>query len=172
MFCQLITDFFNRPILTVIGDISTIILVFGIFYGIFLVINGVLPVWIRLGKGLSRRKIAIFASDDFDSLKDLLIDSKIFKEKNIIKINKDSLKKSKDFSLLLVHWKAFQDVLSDILEFKSDKAALIIYAPQDEGLICGDDLKMINNQRYSIIVNMRGRLVNDLLTSMITTSYE
>ena len=154
------------------GGLATLIAIFGFIATIFLVIKGTLPVWYKLGLGLSRRKIAIFADTEFDNLKNLLIDSGIFNEKNIIKIDKGSIKKAENISLLLVHYNSFKDKIDDIINIKHDSDAIIIYAPQEDGFIEKDILQKINSQRNAIIVNFRGRLLNDILISMITTGYK
>ena len=89
-----------------------------------------------------------------------------------MKIDKNYLKKAEDMTLFLVHWKSFESEIENILELKKDYAALVIYAPQSEGFIDKAALEKINQQRNAIIVNFRGRLLNDILTSMITTGYE
>ena len=103
----------------------------------------------------------------------MLIDSKIFKDKNIIKINKNDIKKAHKANLFLVHWSDYQEAMNEILESKNDSTALVIYAPQSEGRIENQEmLNKINSQRNSIIVNFRGRLLNDILISLITANYE
>ena len=103
----------------------------------------------------------------------MLTESKIFKEKNIIRINKNDIKKSAQAKIFLVHWKDFQDEILEILNLKQDNIALIIYAPQEEGTIENQEtLTKINQQRNAVIVNFRGRLMNDILTSLITANYE
>lgn len=169
---NLIVGFFNHPFFIIVGGVTTLLMIVGCFYTLYVTIKGILPVWYRLGKGLSKRKIAIFANEEFDNLKNILIDSNIFKEQNIIKIEKNSIKKAKSITLLLLHWKSFQSDIDNVLSVKDDSDALIIYAPQEEGLIDKSILSKINRERNSIVVNFRGRLLNDILTSMITTSYE
>lgn len=167
-----IVKFFNHPFFIIIGGLTTSLAIVGILYTTYLIIKGVFPVWYRLGIGLSKRKIAIFAEQEFENLKNMLVDSNIFDVKNIIKIDKHSIKKAESITLLLVHWKCFEAEIDDILKIKKDSDALIIYAPQNEGFIDKNILERINLERNSIIVNFRGRLLNDILTSMITTSYE
>jgi hypothetical protein len=63
---------------------------------------------LRLGVGLSRRKIAICSNDaGFRSLKANLVDSGIFGDKNIIPILSDNIDKAKDHTLFLVDWESF-----------------------------------------------------------------
>jgi hypothetical protein len=169
---QAIFEFFNQPFFTVLGGLTSLLMLAAMIYTIYLILRGVIPVWIRLGKGLSKRKIAVFANGEFDSLKSMLVDSGIFKESNVVKIDKNSLEKAEDMTLFLVHWKSFESEIENILELKKDYAALVIYAPQIEGLIDKAALEKINQKRNAIIVNFRGRLLNDILTSMITTGYE
>lgn len=168
-----IINFFNAPFFIVYGAISAIVSISVFFYTVYLVIKGVFPVWYRLGIGLSKSKIAIFSSNEFSSLRDMLVDSKIFKAKNILHMHKNDLEKAKKAQIFLVHWQDFKDKMSEIIFLKEDNKALIIYAPLEEGRI--EDaglLKEINQQRNSVIVNFRGRLMNDIITGLITTSYD
>ena len=165
-------QFLTHPGLTVIGNLLTIGVVFGYIYALYLAGKGILPVWYRLGRGLARRKIALFAESHFEDLQSMLVDSHLFKAQNVVRMTKGSIAKAQHMTLLLVHYQSFQDSIDDILRIKNDSDALIIYAPQDEGRIDDDVLKKINAQRNAIIVNFRGRLLNDILTSMMTTGYE
>lgn len=169
---QSVVAFFNHPFFIVVGGIATLVMIAGFLYVAYLILRGVLPVWYRLGVGLSKRKVAIFALTEFESLKSMLVDSKLFKEKNIVQIQENSLQKAETFTLFLVHWRDFQDKIGDILALKKDYAALVIYAPQNEGIIEDPTLEKINSHRNAIIVNFRGRLLNDILISLVTTSYD
>lgn len=167
-----ILNFFNHPFFVIVGGISTAIAVVIFFYGIYSIFRGIVPVWIRLGKSLHNRKIAIYAENDFESLKSLLSDSGIFKTKNITQITKDSIAKGEKFTMMLVNYPEFNDVIKSILKHKRDSDSLIVYAPQSEGRIEQKLMDKINENRNSIVVNFRGRLLNDIVTSMITTTYE
>lgn len=169
---QLAVSFFNNSFFIIAGGVSTIIVITGFLYVMFLVIKGVLPVWYRLGMGLSKRKIAVFASDEYASLESMLADSKIFKRKNIMRVNKNDIRKAEDYSLLVVYWKDFSDKLKEILSIKKDSAALVVYAPQNEGIIDKASIDLINEHRNAIVVNFRGRLLNDIVSCLITTCYE
>src|SRR5689334_5361038 len=168
---QMLVQIFDSPLFIILGGIGTLISTTTTIIIMVMVVRGIFPVLYRLGMGLSNRKIALFAENEFEALKSVLVDSKLFREKNIIRIDKMELKKAQPFSLLLVHWKPFESELKKILELKRDNAALIIYAPQSEGFIDPEMVRKINLERNTIIVNFRGRLLNDILTSMIT-SYE
>ena len=167
---QEIIKFFNHPFFIIVGGVTTIFMIVGFCYTSFLVIKGVFPVWYRLGIGLSKRKIAIFAKDEYESLDNMLTDSKIFTK--TIQIHKNDIKKAEKESVFLVHWNEYKDKIDDILVLKKDSTPLIIYAPQEEGRIDNSLMKKINSHRNSVVVNLRGRLLNDILTSLITTCYD
>ena len=166
-------SFFNNPFFVVMGGIATLLAVLSSGYIIFLIIKGVLPVWYRLGIGLSKSKIAIFSTGgDFSKLKSMVICSKIFKEKNIIdEIHKGEIKPACGAKIFLVHWKYFKDEIEKIIDLKKDDTALIVYAPKEEGAIDDKNLSIINNERNSLIVNFRGRLINDMLISLVTANF-
>ena len=169
---QLVDFLTKHPIIGFVGGVSTVWLIISLLYTLCLWSKGILPVWYRLGMALSKRKIAVFATTDFPNLRGMLVDSRLFAPSNIIQIDRASLKKAQSATLHLVHWKDFKMQLDDILRIKRDSDAIIVYAPQSEGLIDAANFDKINAERNAIIVNMRGRLLNDIFTSMITTNYE
>lgn len=159
-------------ILDVLGYAATIIVIFATIVTIYQWITGIWPALWRLGKGLSGRRIAIIAEgDSFISLKNTLIDSNIFKQRNIDQITLREIKKAEGYTMLLAHWGTISGNIDSLLAGKKDQTALIIYAPQEEGMIPSDALNKINQHRNVICANFRGRLLNDIVTSMITTSY-
>ena len=155
-------------------NIDRFIAVGVILAGIITFLTGLLPALIRLGNGLAKRKIAIFASsNNLNTLTSLLEDSRLFNKKNFIEItNKKDIGRAENITLLLVYWADFKDSIETILNSKDDKAALIIYAPYEGGKIPDEMMKKLDEKRHVIVANFRGRLLNDLVTSMITTSYE
>lgn len=169
---QPINDFFNNPFFVILGGIATLFSLAVLVVTVYLWARGIIPVLWRLGNGLSMRKIAIFADSEFDNLKDVLVDSKLFRESNILRIDRESIKKAEGCPLLLVHWKVFENQIDDVLQIKRDTDALVIYAPHKDGPVPSDVTDKINRHRNSILVNMRGRLLNDILTCMMTTGFE
>lgn len=160
-------------ILTVAGYISTVIVLISVIASIVAWFRGILPALLRLGNGLGKRKIAIFAkNDNVESLKSLLLDSKLFRRKNIFEVtSRDDLGKAEEASVYLVHWHDWADDVSEILNKKPDKCPMIVYAPYDKGRIPDDQMKNIDGKRNTAVTNFRGRLLNDIVTAMITTGY-
>jgi len=154
------------------GYISTIIVIAGIIAGVVVWFRGISPALYRLGNGLAKRKIAVFAkNDNAVSLKSLLIDSKLFKQKNIFEITcKDDVGKAEETSVYLVHWHDWANDISEILSKKPDKCAMVVYAPYDKGKIPDEQMKNLDGKRHTAVTNFRGRLLNDIVTAMITMS--
>lgn len=162
-----------KTILDITGYIITITFIGGLISGIILWIKGIFPVLYRLGKGLAGRKIAIFAKDNnLNSLRDLLIHSGLFYINNIYSITgKESFGIMEKATVYLVYWPDFKDEIEQIVDNTKDGTALIIYAPHNLGIIPEDQMEKINSKRNAAVSNFRGRLLNDIVTSMITTSF-
>jgi hypothetical protein len=159
---------------TVVGKIESVIFAAGIIYAAFLWIRGISPAILRLGNGLAKREIAIFAKGENSlSLKNLLLDSKLFKAKNIRVIGtpKD-IGSAESATMLLVYWHDWATEIDSILEIKADASALIVYAPYDHQRIPENEMKKLDGKRHTAVTNFRGRLLNDIVASMITTAYE
>ena len=127
---QQIINFFDHPFFIVFGVLPTISIIIGFFYTVYLVIKGILPVWYRLGLGLSKRRIAVFFDRDiYESLKSTLADSKLFRQKNIVHISKNNIDKAKDETVFLVDWQSFSDKVEQVFSVrKNHQTAIVIYA--------------------------------------------
>jgi hypothetical protein len=158
---------------TIAGTIDTVILIALIIYGVYLWFSGILPAIIRLGNGLATRQIAVFAkNDNLGSLSHLLKDSGLFREKNICPIAKtEDVGRAEPASVYLVFWPDWSHAIDEILRIKPDSCPLIVYAPIDQGRIPDAIMKNLDGKRNTAVTNFRGRLLNDIVTAMITTSY-
>ena len=169
---ETIINFYNSPPFTVLGGVTATISILGLIYKIVFWFLGVTPVVFRLGIALWKREIAIFSSlANFEILKSSLIDSKIFKDKNIIHITKENVEKAKNKTVFLVDWDTFGENIETVFSARRDhQTAIVVYAkPQS---IPYDKMNDIANRPNTVVVNFKGRLLNDILTSLITTSYE
>lgn len=167
-----IINFFNHPFFIIFGGLPTILAVFSLLYKIISWLLWITPMVFRIGNALCKREIAIFWSlEQFGSLKASLIDSNIFKEKNIIHIEVNNIEKAKDKTVFLVDRETFKEKIEEVFNIRnSHQTAIIIYAkPQS---IPNETMSDIANRPNTVVVNFRGRLLNDILTSLITTSYD
>lgn len=160
-------------IMNTIGFLTTGWAVLTLIIALVVWFKGILPAILRLGNGLAKRKISIFAkSDNLPSLNNLLIDSGLFSKNNIIEITKEGdFGKSEGSTLFLVYWPDWKDKMIQIRNIKKDNEALVIYAPRSAGQIPENAMSQLDEKRNVTVVNFRGRLLNDMVTAMITTGY-
>lgn len=168
-----------QTIWNILTIVSTLAILPVIVKGISLWLKGILPILLRLGKGLAESEIAIFAkSDHYSTLENLLLDSGLFPPQKILKISSNGdIGRAQKASLYLVFWHDWYDEdnnindIDHILSQKRDKIPLIIYAPQALGFIPKNKMVQLNQQRNTTVTNFRGRLLNDIMISLITGSY-
>lgn len=161
-------------VLTVVGFIEAAVLIIGIVYAVYLWFTGIAPVLYRLGNGLAKRRIAIFAKgDNLTTIKNLLLESKLFRAKNVCDIPQlRDIESSEGASVYLVYWPDWANDIDAILTRKPESCALVVYQPYDQGRIPDEQMKKLDGKRHTAVTNFRGRLLNDIVTSMITTGYE
>ena len=161
--------------LTAFTAVQVAVLLVAVGYGIYLWARGSLPALIRLGSGLARRRIAIFAKPaSLESLTALLADSRLFRSTNMIGIpTRNDFGRADSASVLLIHFPDWeQNELESIVSNKPDSTPLVVYAPQSAGRVPDEFIQLLESQRNVVLTNFRGRLLNDIVISLITSSYE
>ena len=160
--------------LAFVGTASTVYLILTAVIFLWGIFSGFLPVLVRLGWGLWNRKVAIVArGDNLSNLVALLTDSRLFKLDNIIRVaGSDQLEAIDRSTVILLHWADCGSDIEEILPRKKENTPLIIYAPVGAGRIPDEVMVRLETRKHVFVTNFRGRLMNDVVTSMITTSYE
>jgi len=127
------------------------------------------PLW-RLGLGLSRKKITVIAGqEDSESLINLINSSHIFTKKNIFKIvSREDIEDIKKTNVILFRYSGSSFTLKEVLEKKHKDSAIVVYANPGE-IQNNKDWKLMDEYRNVSVCNLKGRLLNDLLTLMMTT---
>lgn len=177
-YIETIYQFFNHPFFVIFGGIAATIVLLGFVLNFVFWILGITPLLWRLGFGRWLRKVSIVANTEvYNQLKKDLVDSGIFRENNISQISSQSLAEVKDQDLLLVHYQSFNEKqIKTILGNKKSRAGMVFYypefSPKDGKRISDEMLKQITSKENTTVVNFRGRLLNDIVTTLITTSYE
>jgi len=165
-----------KAFLELVGLITTLIAVLTFFAAVIAWILGISPLLFRLGLGRWRRKITVLSnSDDFASLRDDLVSSGVFRAKNIDHVTGKSLSKVSECNLLLVDYGSFTDKqMKTIIKNKKSSAGMIVYFPDfsPTNRVPDDVMKLINDEPHSVLVNFRGRLINDILITLLSTSYD
>lgn len=169
IWLQQLLAIFDHPAvktLKTLGSISSLIILVAV---VLAWIFGIYPILKRLGIGRWKRKIGIFANDaDFDKLKNSLTDSGVFRECNIEKLIESEIEQAKTQSLIIVEWSEFGKQIEQIYNYRSTQTVpVIIFAAP--GSINPDQIKDIANRPHTVVVNFRGRLLNDVLTSLMTS---
>jgi len=161
-------------ILDIVGYIGTAVAILTAVIIVVAWAKGIAPVLWRLGMGLARRRITIFASSDSAAtLKKALVDSGLFQERNIeIVTQQADVGSGEGVTLFLLHWKDASQYVSDVLRIKKPGCYLVVYAPTDEGRVPDEAMALLAGHRNTSVTNFRGRLLSDVVMAMITTSYE
>lgn len=169
---QSLIDFFNHPVFIIVGGLTVVLSAIGIIYRVVCIILGVTPLVFRIGKAIWRRKVAVIGSSEaYSSLKDCITDTNIFKTHNVIHIPIDNIDKAKEHTILLVDWETSGNQIDQIfIARKNFNTAVIIFAKA--GSIPHDKMAEIANKSNTVVVNFKGRLLNDILNSLITTSFD
>ena len=147
--------------------ISTLMLVIVMWF------YGLIPALWRLGNGLVRKKIVIYAKgDNASDLEKLVKDLKIFKGEIAISRSENSFGDGEDADIHIIRWIDFKSFLKEILQKKKKNSSLIVYCPKSDGFVDDESMNIINSKENAVLVQFRGRLLNDIIISLITTSYE
>ncbi|MGB2753468.1 MAG: hypothetical protein WBC19_15540 [Pyrinomonadaceae bacterium] len=164
----------TTSILDVLGYPATILVILTACVKGWQYLRGVIPVGMRLGKGLSKRKIALFGSGDgYTTLREVVLRSSLFSDKNLVGVpNMNEFANREGTDCYIVFYPQWKDNIHEILKVKDDQVPLLVYCPADADRIDADVMRQIDLHRNTAVSNFRGRLLNDLFTAMITTNYE
>lgn len=124
----------------------------------------------RLTRALWNRKVAVFVkSEEERHIKNILVQSELFKDKNIQIIgHKDDITRAESKAIFLVHWSDFGvDIKQIIARMDANAAALVVYAPDTR--LQREDLEQINSAQNATLTNFRGRLLNDIFLATLTS---
>jgi hypothetical protein len=164
----------TKSLLDVLGYPATIIIVVGLIVKVVRRAKGVVPVGMRIGKGLSSRKIALFAKGDgLVTLREVVLRSSLFSEENLIGVpNLAEFANHEGTDFFIVYYPDWKEDFNKILKQKTDQIPLLVYCPSGAERIDQSVMEKIDLKRNTAVSNFRGRLLNDIFTAMITTNYE
>ena len=161
-----------KQIMDIVGYLGTAwLLLSGLILFIAWLRGILVPVW-RLGNGLAKRKITIFAKgDNQESFKNLLLESSLFSSKNIKFVTKkEDFGTAENSTLYLVIWDDFGCEIKEILNKKTNKTALIVFAKPNQ--LTPENWEGLGSHHNVTVVNFKGRLLSDMLVSLMVTGYE
>ena len=163
-------EFFKHDFFVVFGGLMATITLFAFAWGVYLFFKGILPVTLRFGSALAKRKVAIIGNADAQKLiKATLVSSKIFSAKNLYTCSPKDMEDIPLGAVVIVDWESCQDDFYHVQEFRANaQMPIIIFAKPAS--IPPELLGAVANAPNTVVVNFRGRLLNDVLTAMMTSS--
>lgn len=163
-----------RQVLDVLGYPATVIVVVAVIIKAFRYLRGIVPVGMRIGNGLSKRKIALFASgDNLKIIKNVVLRSSLFRDENLVEISSlAEFDSHEGTDFFIVYYPDWKDHFHKILTAKKEQMPLLVYSPPFFPRIDDAVMQEIDQKRNTAVSNFRGRLLNDIFTAMITTNYE
>ncbi len=163
-----------KSVLDVLGYPATILVTVALIVKIVQRLRGVVPVGMRIGKGLSTRKIALFATGEgLATLREVVLRSSLIKEKNLVGVpNMAEFANHEGTDFFIAYYPDWKENFNEILNKKTDQIPLLIYSPAGSERIEQPIMEQIDLRRNTAVSNFRGRLLNDIFTAMITTNYE
>ena len=166
---QYLAEITNSSVVKFLEEMGSISSIFVVIGAILTWLFGAVPILKRLGFGRWKRKIGVFASEaNFQLIKNSLTDSGVFREGNVIKLIESEIEQAKTQSLIIVDWNDHGKDIEQIYAYRSSHTVpVIIFAAP--GSINNDQMKDIANRPHTVVVNFRGRLLNDALASLLTS---
>ena len=149
------------------GLIALIAIFFGAFAGI------IQALW-RFGLALLGKKILVIADEsDYKDIREDLSDSELIKNKNIQRISNKHLDKITDALMLIVVYGYLENNdFESVVRRKNSRCGLIVYCPPEKGRIDDQQMTLLSKTSFTALCNFRGRMVNDVLLMMLSTSFK
>lgn len=169
---QAAIDFFDFPLFSIIGGLTVLISTAALLIRAAMWTLGITPIILKFGMALKKSKVAIFATADaFASLQTTVVESGVLPKGRLSQITPDNMAHASSHQIFLVDWESFGEHIDEIFQVRANtKKAIVIFAkPQT---IPHEKMEDIANRPHTVVVNFRGRLLNDILTSLVTTSYD
>ncbi|WP_165047491.1 MULTISPECIES: hypothetical protein [unclassified Adlercreutzia] len=156
---------------SLVGTIGTIVpWALAIGFVVLAVMGLVRPAY-RFGKGIAWKKVFIVANDNTrQELKGDLERSGILRKRNIRVKTDGQISDLAGARLLILEYgylgeKKVQEIVSN----KCSDCGVLIYAKHKE--ISDESMSKLNRSQHVSVVNFRGRLVNEILLLLISTSF-
>lgn len=169
---QIITNLYSAydcmgAIWSVFGFIALLVLIAGSCAGIT-------QAMIRFGLALFAKKIAIIAGlDDFNDIRKDLVNSDLIKTRNIQHVTNKHLDEAQSALLMIiVHGYLSNEEFNAVVRGKKPQCGLIVYCPPEKGRIDEQSMKLLSMISFTALCNFRGRMVNDVLLMMLSTSFK
>lgn len=158
----------GNPVFNVIAVLLTIVSIAGLFITLFLLVTGLCRPMVRLGLSRCRQNICVVGNPDVTRMvRNDLVESCVVPKRRLKDLGKESLENIDDNAILVVCADGLEnDVVLEAVKSKGKKAGVIVYTTKQLPVKFRNEL---NENEHVSMVNMRGRLVNEIMTLYMTT---
>lgn len=158
-----------------VGTVQTLIdIIFAIGTILFVIacIVGVVKPAYRFGMGISFKKTYIVSDNEatFHTIEDDLVSSGLIKKNNIVRLTSSSIDKLAGARLIILDFASLgQEIIIQAINKKTPNCGALVYARPGE--VPNAVMEKLNNCHHVSVVNFRGRLINETLMLMLSTSF-
>lgn len=141
-----------------------------LFFIILALCGLIKPAW-RFAIALKAKKIYVVSNlDNSQTICDDLVNSGLIKEKNIIKKNSDQIGYLSKAKLLILDFDFLdEEKILKVVESKEPACGVIVYSKCKK--ITDSTMDKLNESPQVSVVNFRGRLINEVILLLISTSF-
>lgn len=160
-----------------VGTLATVVQIAMFIILVLICCRYLISVAKRFGLGLWKRQIAIITSDTnlVNSLKADLTSTGFIRAGNVVHISIENLKDLPGYSIAVIDYGSFlgdKGQLCNFIEQMDSSVGIVLYCRPEHGRLSDELMQKINNSSRVILTNFRGRLVNDVISSLVSTPYE
>lgn len=154
-----------------IGSVTTVATIISAAVIVFFAITGLLKAMWRFGIGVAWKKVFIVAEADArDELRGDLMRSGIVRKRNIETMTRGQTSNLKGARLIVLDYGYLkEDETVRIVSQKDSDCGVLVYAKP--GAIPDEVMEKLNLSQHVSVVNFRGRLVNEVLILLLSTSF-
>ena len=158
----------GNPVLNVISWLITLITAAGLFITVFLIVSGLFKPMVRLGLSRSMQNICIVGTPEHTRVvKEDLADSCVVPKRRLKELTEKSLESVDDSAILIACADGLNDgEVLEAVQSKGKMAGAIMYTTNR----LDDSFRnKLNKHQHVSMVNMRGRLINEIMALYMTT---
>lgn len=135
---------------------------------------GVTQALVRFGLALFGKKIFVVASEDeYGDIREDLVDSGLIKSGNIQRVSNRHMDKAHDALLLIIVYGYLEPKdFEALVRTKSSRCGVIVYCSPEKSRITEQEMSLLSRTSFTALCNFRGRMVNDVLLMMLSTSFK
>lgn len=136
----------------------------------------IIPVLRRFGMVIWKRQIAIVSNDPslVTSIEIDLTSTHMLRKKNLCGIPINNLKDLPKYSVVIIDCGSFSEEakLAKVIDDMDASIGVVLYCRPGCKRLSDELMMKVNNSSRVILTNFRGRLVNDIVASLVSTPYE